>query len=232
VYIYSWKKIDTSLIHFGDALCKSRIFLHVKCLHVVVQLYNGVTSPWMFVIVGDDHKCEITRLWIILVTFTDGEDHTFLLEFVYTIGSGVLWTNIIEIWSGGNRNYWWLWGILQGVNVFNSASIAHLLSTLTDTHDLGCLGVTLFGSQPRPSPTSVATIWTYWWYSRGRCFMVIHVGSWSPEGLTSSNVGTQGWKKTQVPNHCGKEFALAHVWFSLDYHTRGRRNCAQLHDWM
>ena len=39
------KKFDKSLTHFGDALCKSRIFLHVKCLHVVVQLYNGVTSP-------------------------------------------------------------------------------------------------------------------------------------------------------------------------------------------
>ena len=44
VYIYSWKKFDKNFTHFGDALCKKEIFLHVKCLHVVVQLYNGVTS--------------------------------------------------------------------------------------------------------------------------------------------------------------------------------------------
>ena len=45
MYIYLWKKIDNILTHFVDALCEKYDFLHVKCLHVVVQLYNGVTSP-------------------------------------------------------------------------------------------------------------------------------------------------------------------------------------------
>ena len=36
------KKNYKILTHFGNALCE----LHVICLHVVVQVYNGVTSPW------------------------------------------------------------------------------------------------------------------------------------------------------------------------------------------
>ena len=40
------KKIDKILTHFGDALCEKLNLLHVKCLHVVVRLYNGVTSLW------------------------------------------------------------------------------------------------------------------------------------------------------------------------------------------
>ena len=46
MYFYSLKKIS---IKFWPILVmlyvKSSIFLHVKCLHVVVQLYNGVASP-------------------------------------------------------------------------------------------------------------------------------------------------------------------------------------------
>ena len=45
VYIYTWKKIDKSLTHFGEAFYKKHDFWHVKCSHLVVQLYNGVTSP-------------------------------------------------------------------------------------------------------------------------------------------------------------------------------------------
>ena len=41
VYIYSWKKIDKSFTCFGDALCTFFLqFLHLICLHVVVQLYS------------------------------------------------------------------------------------------------------------------------------------------------------------------------------------------------
>ena len=67
MYIYSWKKIDKSLTHFGDALCKKYIFLHVKCSHVVVQLYNGVTSPCIYILIvifftNTNHPKNITQI--------------------------------------------------------------------------------------------------------------------------------------------------------------------------
>ena len=53
VYIYSWKKIDKILTHFGDALCK---FLFLFLSHVVFNL----TIEW------------IPRMWYLKYIYNGG----------------------------------------------------------------------------------------------------------------------------------------------------------------
>ena len=65
MYIYSWEeeKKDKSWSILVMFYVKSRIFLHVKCLHMVIQLYNGVTSPCFLFMLNMWYK--LTLVWII-----------------------------------------------------------------------------------------------------------------------------------------------------------------------
>ena len=80
-----------------------------------------------------------------------------------------------------------------GVSIVDSISMAHLLSTLTKTQNVGFLREALLGSNLS------CYCRTNWGYSSGNYLIVIQVGICNPKGLSASKAGTHG-RNTHVPN--------------------------------